>query len=446
MAGLKQLGNINSALCVDLHEDPGGSWNDFYSNVRLHTSYRMFGVNGYPWHLNDPTVLAPRLDVLHHFGSYVKNEFPSGFHFQGKTEFESLSNDGTFTVKLKTSEGTELIEADHVIDARGFNYKGHMTKEDDPLTAKDSQEETEMKDLPGIFEQAAPTDGRCIVIIGGGLTGVDAALYATKYRNANDEILLITGSSKFFWNRDYLKQPISWSTKTLGEQFLGLGLMFNGNNGLECLQALEQGGLLHRLVDAPAYGFLGAFMSGEQKSVVNHNCEIIANDHFVRCDGRSVYLKSGRVIEKQKQIVVVNCRSSMQLRENVFSRDLPPIAKNGVLCPGTHLGGTGATAYLYTLLYGLGKLEDTKQWGIPERTGRKVDAQWSVGWGLKIIANILAVMDNLPFKLKTTFKLKGDSVFPIPRQILTFAKFQRHKKSIFENADKHLLPLHSRPN
>jgi len=444
LAALKRLDNVKSALCVDINEKPGGAWNKFYSHVRLHTDCRQFGVNMHPWHWKDYRIRASRSDVIEHFVDYVKNELPQGFQFQGNTKCESAWREGSFKVKLKTSEGDEIVEADHLIDASGFNYKSHMKKAHDPLTDKDSQEEVEANDLCNVLSQAGPPEGRLIVIVGGGLTGVDAACYSAEHKNASDEVLLITGRSKFFSSREYITPPIPWSRKTLGEQFNEIALMYDGNNALECLQTKEQHGIFFRLTDLPAQSCLFGFMDNDQKRIINDNCQVIANDHFVCCDGSSVHLNSGKLIQTQKQIIVVNCRSSVPNSDSLFFNDAQLIASDGMVRPGALLGFTGPSAYLYTLLYGLGKLDSIKQWG-QEQSKNNLTVDDSCKFILKIVANFLVVMDNLPFKFSSSFKLHGDILFPIPRQLLAVAKQQYHRKTILEKADKLLLPLESLP-
>jgi len=442
LAALKRLGNINSALCVDKNEKPGGSWNHFYDHVRLHTDHRVFGVNMYPWQREDVRLRAAKPEVIEHFCSYVRNELPQGFVFQGNTEFESVSRDGTFKVKLNTSEGDEIVEADHVIDARGFNYKSHMTKAQDPLTDNDSQEEVTINDLGKVLSQAAPPEGRLIVVVGGGLTGIDAVRHSAEHKNPNDDVLLITGSSKFFFRREYTTQPIPLSRKTLGETFGEICLMFDGTNGLEVLQTKEQQGFLHHLGDEPAQGLLFGVISDEQRQFTNDNCQIIANDHFIRCDGSGVHLKSGKLIQTEKQIIVVNCRSSIQMSDSPFNLDVRPVTSDGMLLIGSQLGFTGPTAYLYTLLYGLGKLENMQQWGIiGDRTMKKIDADDTCKFILKATSNMAVVMNNLPFKFTSTFKLHGDILFPRARRLFGLTKMIRNKQKILEKADKLLISL-----
>jgi len=61
---------------------------------------------------------------------------------------------------------------------------------------------------------------------------------------------------------------------------------------------------------------------------------------------------------------------------------------------------------------------------------------------LKMTANNLVVFDNLPLRLSSTFKLHADIIFPVPRQVLSLIKLQRHKSTIFEKADKLLIPTY----
>jgi len=441
LAGLKTLGNVNSALCVDKNEAPGGSWHHFYSHVRLHTNHRVFGVNMHPWEGVDPRYRASRDQVLHHFGSFVRDGLPKGFHYQGNTKFESVSRDGTYKVRLKTTEGDEIVEADHVIDARGFNYTSHMTKAQDPLTDKDSQEEVEIKDLDTVLSEPGPPEGRLIVVIGGGLTGIDAAKYSVENKDSNDEVLLITGRSKFFFSREWSTPPVPMSRKSLAENFLDMALMFDGTNGLEVLRKKEEAGFLRRLADDPAQGLLFGVIAEEQTKFTNDNCQIIANDHFIRCDESGVHLKSGKHIKTQKQIVIVNCRSSIQMSDSPFTKNLPPITSDGILRIGSQLGFTGPTAYLFTMLYGLGKFENIQQWGMGDCSMMKFDANDSCKFLLKVTANTIVIMNNLPFKLVRTFKLSGDQLVPLPRRLYSLAKLTRSKQKLLEKADELLLSL-----
>jgi len=441
LAALKQLGNVNSALCVDINEQPGGSWHGFYDHVRLHTHTGVFGVNNYAWHNVDPRLRASKSDVIEHFCSYARNELPRGFYFQGNTKFESLIKEGSFKVMLKSSEGDTIVEADHVIDARGFNYTSHMTKAQDPLTDYDSQEEVALKNLGTVLSQEGPPEGRLIVIVGGGLTGVDAVKFSVEHKHPNDEILLITGDSKFFFKREWSTPPIPLSRRTIGEQFLDICLTFDGTNGLELLQKKEEQGFLHRLGDEPAKALLFGVISDEQRRFTMDNCQIIANDHFVRSDGSGVQLKSGKLIQTQKQIIVVNCRSAIQKSNSPYSKDEPTITSDGTVRLGTQLGFTGPTAYLHTLLYGLGKLENIQQWGMGDRTMKKIDANDTCKFILKATANMVVVMNSLPAKHAKTFKLRGDIRFPLARRLFTIFKVTRNKKELLEKADKLLEPI-----
>jgi len=253
----------------------------------------------------------------------------------------------------------------------------------------------------------------------------------------------LLGIRSFFFSRTYASHPIPLSRKAFGEVFLDMMLMYNGNNALECFERAEEQGWIHRLTDGPAYSFLFGFLTDEQKRIIHDNCQIIPNDYFVRCDEYGIHLKSGRLVQTEKHIIVVNCRSSAQMRNSAVCRDSHPFSENGVVRPGMMLGLSGPSAYLYTLLYGLGKLEGIKQWSQSDLTKRKMNADDAVRMLLKWTANNLLVLDSLPLKFSRTFKLHADVTFPSLRQVLSLIKLQRHKKTIIEKADKLLIPNYS---
>ena len=134
----------STVLCASI-SPPGGSWHDYYDYATLHAPHPQFGVSGQLWDIQDPNTLATRQQVIQHFNQYV-DTLPDRCDFAAGVEFVRSENDcctdGTDLIErlgkgvratlrdVASGEETDLL-AKHIIDARGYFFKGHRHRESD---------------------------------------------------------------------------------------------------------------------------------------------------------------------------------------------------------------------------------------------------------------------------------------------------------------------------
>ncbi|GAB5367258.1 hypothetical protein AAMO2058_001214500 [Amorphochlora amoebiformis] len=379
-------------LVVDQRTVVGGSWNDFYPFAKLHLPHLTWGVNAHTWHLEDPNILASRDDVLKHFRSYAQTLDPARVHFLGGSRFVTNTPDDdahTFTnnVTLTNRHQSQFqVSAGLVLNCVGFDYKGHNTAEVDPHSdGSTANRECQPKDLPKILQQPFNSNSkRMFVVIGGGKTATDAASYILSHiqgnhANAKDaQVLIITGRSKYFFNRDMFapKRPVSSDKTSLSEYYLDMILQYDGTNSSSIMSDMARKGLFLKLGDEPPESTYGGFLSPSEILTLKQNASIIENDYFQGLDTPSddknssytisptssslpttssrtsrIRLASGRIIETDAHVILVNCRSChTDNYQQPFLNPMHPLRPDNTLLPGAILGSTGGTSYLLTSL------------------------------------------------------------------------------------------------
>jgi len=381
-----------SILIIDKHDNPGGSWNDFYPYAKLHQPHIFFGVSGLDWDIEDPSTLASRAEVLSHFQDYTKSaeeRFDVTFRWQCTFVGASRMNTTRWRVEVRTlnTNTTALMEASHVIDARAFNYDGRYTSSGGKVmsgimtsTSHDRVIECEPEQLPCVVD-ANPTS--CLfVVIGGGKTGMDSALYLLDNAPQGSEICIVTGRSKYFINRDFVYQQdrSAEGHPALWEIWLSTWLKYDGNNAHQLFREMEREGSLLRVGSDEPCMFMGGVLSCTEAERIRSGAVIVDNDYFLKVEDLAkhtrVILKHGSPIETNKQVVLINCRSSFQGRENAFTKFEHPVASNGILTVGTLLGvSTGANAYILTKLMAASQLDHMKFWAAEDTQKSTLDFQ-----------------------------------------------------------------------
>lgn len=426
-----------SVLCIDKNHQAGGSWNHFYPFVKLHSSHRTFGVNGHPWHHKDRNALSTRSDILRHFNDFCKT-LPSNFEFAwgGSCNAWHKRQDGRMDVDIEKEEGI-CVDSHCVIDARGGNYQQHMPRSACIHAAGiNDVDEISMNELPmEIQRRNASRKETLYVVIGGGKSGMDAAMFVAENRGANDELTVITGRPKFFAQREKMWNPSCYNLffPTSAEMFLSWSTEYDGTEAcaLQLLQDAGKSGLLLHVGEATPETWTYGWMSLVEKEKVKTSAQLVENDHFVRCEDngggrRRLVLSSGKTLETKKEVVLVNCRTSVA--EAVWNQDLHPLRPDGSIRVGATLfGTTGQTAYGLTLLHLKGNL-DVSFYGLkhPVQTS---SARWSVERTVIITGNTFKLGAQLGNGEMGKMTLHPDYWMPAPRRLYGIGKMMR-------NADK----------
>lgn len=218
-----------------------------------------------------------------------------------------------------------------------------------------------------------------------------------------------------------------------GGEFVTLFNEYDGTEAraIELLQQVGQSGWFLKVGDATPESWAFGILSLKEKEIVETSAQLVENDYFVRCedDGvgrRRLMLSSGKTIETKKEVVLVNCRTSMAA---VWHQDLHPIRPDGSIQVGRPLlGTTGQSAYALTLLHLLGDLDISFY-------GTKHPMQ---GWsGRSAVERAVIFTGNMMFKVgpqlgigeMRKMTLSPDYWFPEPRKLYASGK-------LIWNADK----------
>lgn len=447
VAAIKKVNKDASVLCVDRHAAPGGSWNDYYPFVRLHAPHPHFGVNGHKWNIGPPEMLADRQQVLHHFQSFSDTLDKQSFEFSPETDFIHLE-DKVAMLENKHKGKLPVQVQKNVIDARGFNYTSHqqadMCEHSDGTTIG---REVTPNDLPEVLSNRK---GETLyVIIGGGKTGMDAALWLGKHKAPTDEIMLVTGRNKAFFNRDTTfpdKDKLKYSDPSLVDQFVQMATLYDGQNGSDVLSQMIEDNMQHYVGDEPPTTFSFGVLGEEEKRGVEAVARVV-NDHVVSCDdsegiSRIKLAKQGD-IETRKHVVLVSCRSSVAGRENVFNNTCHPLRPDGSIIFGALLGFTGPTNYLmnYMNASNPAALDSLQLYGYKQKY-MKLDANWSNDFVLMVLANTLNSMSSIGPGGIGSHNLDFNQWHPWYRQGYSTAKLLANRGMILEKADSILRPLH----
>jgi len=202
---------------------------------------------------------------------------------------------------------------------------------------------------------------------------------------------------------------------------------------VELLQRGEKLGFLSRVGEAKPEHIMHGIVSLEEKEIIERAAQLIQNDYFVRCEDagvgmRRLILSSGKTLETKKEVVLVNCRSSICCdTESAYKQDLHPLRPDGSIRPGVLLGLTGPSAYGITLLHLKGSL-DISFHGSKDPTLKT--ARSAVELHVKVVGNMMFKLGvQLGSGEMDKFTLNPDYWLPAPRRWYASGKMMR-------NADK----------
>ncbi len=201
-------------VLVDLHDRPGGHWNDAYSFVRLHQPSANYGVNSRALGhgTKDATGLNAGLDelatgaeVLSYFEQEMQQQFlPTGrVAYHPRCRYEQCDGEHTF-ISLVSGRRQRVKVRRKLVDTRYFNVQVPSTHQRSYEVAPGLRC-VPLNDLPVI---AQPPSG--FVVIGAGKTGVDACLWLLAHGVEPDDIRWIMPRDAWMLNRAQFQsgQPV----------------------------------------------------------------------------------------------------------------------------------------------------------------------------------------------------------------------------------------------
>lgn len=412
---------------IDTRKHAGGCWHDFYDFCHLHGPYMHFGVNGQPW----PCVqshLASRDEVLHHFMGFAQT-----LDFEGATTFVATAPQGAI---VRQGSHERLILDSQVIDATGFNYVGRTP----------TPGEISVAELSSIV--ATRRHRRTYVVAGGGKTGMDVTCYLAQRIHADDHLVVIQGSAKFFWCRDFILNP---RHVPLSELILDALLAYDGKNAIDIFSHMERHGATCRVGNAAPTGMMFGIISNAERKLVEDSALIVGHDYLDTpvTEDNVLRLRSGNTLPLRSgdEVVVVDARGSVMAARNAYSEDVHPIRADGTLRYGSLLGFTGNTNYLMALLEarrGKRIFHDLPLFGFKKATYlcESQDANTTLDFFCKVYVNFAAVSSHLDLSDIASYKLDVIGQHPLFRRIYAAARFRCNFNQIKRQACRFLRPLH----
>jgi len=304
------------AIIVDSRDKPGGHWNDAYSFVRLHQPAITYGNNSRDLGVGGSD-LASKSQILSHFEMCLVDlletgrvKFLSQCKYVGGGKVISLLNKN---LSYKITYRKKLVDAtccETIVPATSKpNFKVHPDVNFMPING-----------LSGLKEGA-----EVYMIVGGGKTGIDAALYLLDHGVNPDTIKWIIPNDAWFFNRENFDFE-SPDALDLFEKMLTSMTNDEDDTWKKANDRLEKIGFHLRLdpkVEPTRHRF--GTVTEEELSKLRKIKNIIRKGRITEITADKIIFTSGEEIKLESGTVVVDCaRNSRDFRvkdEKVFDGD-----------------------------------------------------------------------------------------------------------------------------
>jgi hypothetical protein len=317
-------------IFVDLHDRPGGHWNDAYPFVRLHQPSANYGVNSRALGhgTKDATglnagqdELASGAEILNYFEQTMRQQFlPTGrVAYHPRCRYECRDGEHTFT-SLVSGRRQHVAVRRKLVDTRYFDVQVPSTHQR-PYGIAPGLCCVPLNELPDI---AQPASG--FVVIGAGKTGIDACLWLLSRGVEPDNIRWIMPRDAWLLNRAQFQsgQPVMAMRSTVEQ----MEVAATATSFADLFARLEAGGHLLRLdpgIEPTLY---------RCATVTRPELEQLRRIRNVVRLGRVQRIEPGRIVLEQGGVpadpgwLYVDC-SARAFR----NRDVPPIFDGGTIMP-----------------------------------------------------------------------------------------------------------------
>lgn len=237
-----------TVLIVDMHQKPGGHWNDAYPFVTLHQPSAYYGVSskelskgiideiGLNRGLQD---LATGPEILAYFDEVMRYQFlPTGrvtylpmCKYEGDGKISALTSDKTYTVKVreKIVDGTWLKTT--VPSTHTPNFE-----------VADGVRMIPLNDLPKVTEQPSR-----YVVIGGGKTGIDAVVWLLENHVDPDAIHWVRPRDAWLMRRETTQPDRRFFEATMGAQAAQMEAIASSTSIEDMFDRVEAAGIFTRI-------------------------------------------------------------------------------------------------------------------------------------------------------------------------------------------------------
>lgn len=237
-----------TVMIVDMHQKPGGHWNDAYPFVTLHQPSAYYGVSskelskgvidtiGLNKGLQD---LATGPEIMAYFDEVMRYQFlPTGrvtylpmCKYEGDGKISALTSNKTYQVKVreKIVDGTWLKTT--VPSTHTPNFE-----------VADGVKLIPLNDLPKVMQQPSR-----YVIVGGGKTAIDAVIWLLENHVDPDQIHWVRPRDAWLMRRETTQPDSRFFEATMGAQASQMEAIATSTSVADMFDRVEQAGIFVRI-------------------------------------------------------------------------------------------------------------------------------------------------------------------------------------------------------
>ena len=237
-----------TVLIVDMHQKPGGHWNDAYPFVTLHQPSAYYGVSskelskgiiddiGLNKGLQD---LATGPEILAYFDEVMRYQFlPTG----RVTYLPMCKYDGDGTISALTSDKQYQVKVrEKVVDGTWLKTTVPSTHTPN-FEVADGVRMIPLNDLPKVSEQPSR-----YVVIGGGKTGIDAVVWLLENHVDPDAIHWVRPRDAWLMRRETTQPDPRFFEATMGAQAAQMEAIASSTSIDDMFDRVEAAGIFTRI-------------------------------------------------------------------------------------------------------------------------------------------------------------------------------------------------------
>ena len=300
-----------TVLMVDMHQKPGGHWNDAYPFVTLHQPSAYYGVSskelskgivdtiGLNKGLQD---LATGPEVMAYFDEVMRYQFlPSGrvtylpmCKYEGEGKIIALTSDKTYNVKVreKTVDATWLKTTVPSTHTPNFEIA-------------DGVKLMPLNDLPTVQDQPSR-----YVVVGGGKTGIDAVVWLLENHVDPDQIHWVRPREAWLMRRETTQPDAQFFEATMGAQAAQMEAIAASESIDDLFSRLESAGIFTRIDPAlkPTM-FHGATISDPELAELQRVKNVIRMGRIQRIQPDQIIFEQG-TLPNDPDTLFVDCSAA----------------------------------------------------------------------------------------------------------------------------------------
>lgn len=300
-----------TVLIVDMHQKPGGHWNDAYPFVTLHQPSAYYGVSskelskgvidtmGLNKGLQD---LATGPEIMAYFDEVMRYQFlPTGratylpmCKYEGDGTVSALTSDKIYSVKVR----------EKIVDATWLKTTVPSTHTPN-FEIADGVKLMPLNDLPTVAEKPSR-----YVIVGGGKTGIDAVIWLLENHVDPDAIHWVRPREAWLMRRETTQPDSQFFELTMGAQASQMEAIAASDSVEDLFLRLEAAEIFVRLdPDLAPTMFHGATISDPELAELRRVKNVIHKGRIKRIEQDQIIFEDG-TLASDPNTLFVDCSAA----------------------------------------------------------------------------------------------------------------------------------------